>query len=389
MHGSRPAHGGWTIFRDPAGPISSERSWVSRCPFVAFGVFQRALMRTLGPRLGANSILLPGAVRRALRLQIHSWGIVLASYLVTGAAGFIGRSIAAALLARGESVRGIDNFITGKRASLAGLEGMEFIEGDLSDPAACARACDGIEIVFHEAALASVPRSVTDPVSTNTHCVTATLNLLVAARAAGVRRVIYAGSSSAYGDTPTLPKIETMLPNPISPYAVAKLAGEQYMMAFTRVYGLETVVLRYFNVFGPHQDPTSHYSGVLAIFCRRMLAGEQPTIYGDGEQSRDFTYIDNVVHANLLAAAAPAEKVAGRMMNSATGSRITLNETFAILRELTGYRGEPAYSAARAGDIRDSLADIKLAGELIEYRPIVDFREGLRRTVEWYRASAG
>jgi len=309
------------------------------------------------------------------------------TYLVTGAAGFIGRSIAAALLARGDSVRGIDSFITGKRTNLIGLERMEFIQGDLSDPAVCARACEGIEIVFHEAALASVPRSVADPVSTNTHCVTATLNLLVAARAAGVRRVIYAGSSSAYGDTPTLPKTETMLPNPISPYAVAKLAGEQYMRAFARVYGLETVTLRYFNVFGPHQDPTSHYSGVLAIFCRRMLAGEQPTIYGDGEQSRDFTYIDNVVHANLLAAAAPAEKVAGRMMNSATGSRITLNETFAVLRELTGYRGEPAYGPARAGDIRDSLADITLAEELIGYRPIVDFREGLRRTVEWYRTS--
>ena len=233
-----------------------------------------------------------------------------------------------------------------------------------------------------------MPRSVADPVGTNLHCVTATLNLLVAAREAGVRRVVYAGSSSAYGDTPTLPKPEDMLPNPISPYAVAKLAGEHYMRAFARVYGLETVVLRYFNVFGPYQDPTSHYSGVLAIFCRKMLAGEQPTIYGDGEQSRDFTYIDNVVHANLLAAEAPAEKVAGQMMNVATGSRITLNETFQILRELTGYKGEPAYAAPRTGDIRDSLADIRLAGELLGYKPIVDFREGLRRTVEWYRQEA-
>lgn len=309
----------------------------------------------------------------------------MAIYLVTGAAGFIGRSIAAALLARGESVRGIDSFITGKRSNLVGLEKMDFVEGDLTDPAACARACDGVEIVFHEAALASVPRSVADPVSTNLHCVTATLNLLVAARAACVRRVVYAGSSSAYGDTPTLPKHEGMLPNPISPYAVAKLAGEHYMRAFARVYGLETVILRYFNVFGPYQDPTSHYSGVLAIFCRKMLAGGQPTIYGDGEQSRDFTYIDNVVHANLLAAAAPAEKVSGQMMNAATGCRITLNETFRILRELTGYTGEPAYAPARAGDIRDSLADIRLAGELLGYSPIVDFREGLRRTVEWYR----
>ncbi len=309
----------------------------------------------------------------------------MAKYLVTGAAGFIGRSIAAALLNRGDSVRGIDNFITGKKSNLAGLEAMEFVEGDLTKPEDCARACDGIEVVFHEAARASVPRSVADPAGTNLHCVTATLNLLVAAKAAGVRRVVYAGSSSAYGDTPTLPKREDMLPKPISPYAVAKLAGEQYMQAFTRVYGLETVTLRYFNVFGPFQDPTSHYSGVLAIFCRRMLAGEQPTIYGDGEQSRDFTYIDNVVHGNLLAADAPAEKVAGQMMNLATGSRITLNETFRILRDLTGYVGEPAYAEARSGDIRDSLADIGLAERLLGYTPIVDFREGLRRTVEWYR----
>ena len=313
----------------------------------------------------------------------------MGKYLVTGVAGFIGRSIAAELLKRGETVRGIDNLITGKRANLVGLEAMEFIEGDLADPAACAQACAGAEIVFHEAALASVPRSVADPVATNVNCVDATLNLLVAARQAGVRRVVYAGSSSVYGESPTLPKREEMLPNPISPYAVAKLAGEHYMRVFSRVYGLETVVLRYFNVFGPYQDPTSHYSGVLAIFCRRMLAGEQPTVYGDGEQSRDFTYIDNVVHANLLAAAAPAGKVSGQMMNAATGTRITLNETFGILRELTGYNGKPAYAQVRAGDIRDSLADIRLAGELLGYEPIVDFREGLRRTVEWYRAGGG
>ncbi len=312
----------------------------------------------------------------------------MANYLVTGVAGFIGRSIAAALLARGDTVRGIDNFITGKRSNLAGLEAMEFIEGDLTDQAACARACAGVEIVFHEAALASVPRSVADPLATNLNCVNATLNLLVAARAAGVRRLIYAGSSSAYGDTPTLPKHEELLPNPISPYAVAKLAGEQYMRSFTRVYGLETVVLRYFNVFGPFQDPSSHYSGVLAIFCRKMLAGEQPTIYGDGEQSRDFTYIDNVVHANLLAADASAEKVSGQMMNAATGARITLNETFQFLCDLTGYTGKPAYAEARAGDIRDSLADIRLAAELLGYKPLVDFRQGLRKTVEWYKASS-
>ncbi|MDR3739983.1 MAG: SDR family oxidoreductase [Terracidiphilus sp.] len=310
----------------------------------------------------------------------------MAKYLVTGVAGFIGRSIAAALLQQGESVRGVDSFITGNRANLIGLEAMEFIEGDLADPVVCTRACHGVEIVFHEAALASVPRSVADPVSTNTNCVTATLNLLVAARDAGVRRVIYAGSSSAYGDTPTLPKVETMLPAPISPYAVAKLACEHYMGSFARVYGLETVVLRYFNVFGPHQDPASQYSGVLAIFCRKMLAGEQPSIYGDGEQSRDFTYIDNVVSANLLASQAPAEKVSGKVMNTATGSRITLNDTFRILCDLTGYRGEPLYKELRNGDIRDSLADITLAKEILDYKPLVDFREGLRRTVEWYKS---
>lgn len=312
----------------------------------------------------------------------------MAKFLVTGAAGFIGRSIAAELLARGETVRGIDNFITGKRENLIGLEAMEFIDGDIADPAACAKACEGVEIVFHEAALASVPRSVEDPVATNVACVDGTLNLLVAAKDAGVRRVIYAGSSAAYGDAATLPKHEGMVPDPISPYAVAKLAGEHYLRSFTRVYGLETVVLRYFNVFGPFQDPMSHYSGVLAIFCRRMLAGEPITIHGDGEQSRDFTYIENVVQGNLLAAAAPAEKVSGKMMNLATGSRSTLNQTFEILRELTGYTGQPTYGPSRAGDIRDSLADIGRAKELLGYEPKVDFREGLRRTVEWYKTGA-
>ncbi len=312
----------------------------------------------------------------------------MARFLVTGVAGFIGRSIAAELLRRGETVRGIDNFLTGKRENLVGLERMEFLEGDLTDPFMCMRACAGVEIVFHEAALASVPRSVADPVGTNRNCVDATVNLLEAARESGVRRLVYAGSSSAYGDTPTLPKQEEMPEHPLSPYGVAKLAGEHYVRSFTRVYGLETVVLRYFNVFGPYQDPTSHYSGVLAVFCRKMLAGEQPMIFGDGEQSRDFTYIDNVVHANLLAAEAPAERVSGQVINTATGVRITLNETFRILRELTGYRGEPAYAPARSGDIRDSQADISRAMEWLGYAPVVDFREGLRRTVDWYRGSA-
>jgi UDP-glucose 4-epimerase len=312
----------------------------------------------------------------------------LPKYLVTGAAGFIGRSIARSLLARGEKVRGIDNFMTGKRENLAGLEAMEFVEADLRSKEDCTKACAGVEVVFHEAALASVPRSVADPVSTNECCVDATLNLLVAAREAGVRRVIYAGSSSAYGDTPTLPKHEKMLPHPMSPYAVAKLAGEHYMGAFARVYGLETVVLRYFNVFGPYQDPSSHYSGVLAIFCRKMLGGEQPTIYGDGQQSRDFTYVDNVVHGNLLAEVAPAAKVSGQVINLATGLRVTLNHTVELLGRLTGYSGLPAYAPPRPGDIRDSLADIGLAEELLGYRPLVNFEEGLRRTVEWYRTSA-
>ncbi|HKF49212.1 MAG TPA: SDR family oxidoreductase [Terracidiphilus sp.] len=313
----------------------------------------------------------------------------MARYLVTGAAGFIGRSIAAELLHRGESVRGIDNFITGKRKNLIGLEEMELLEGDLTDPDACAAACNGVEVVFHEAALASVPRSVADPVTTNRNCVDATVNLLVEARKAGVRRVVFAGSSSVYGESQTLPKREDMTPDPISPYAVAKLAGEQYMQSFFRVYGMETVTLRYFNVFGPYQDPTSHYSGVLAIFCRKMLDGEQPTIFGDGEQSRDFTYIANVVHANLLAASAPAEKISGLTINASNGSRITLNETYRILCDLTGYRGEPAYGPPRSGDIRHSEADIRLACERLGYTPQVDFREGLRRTVEWYRTAAG
>ncbi|WP_317891674.1 SDR family oxidoreductase [Acidicapsa acidisoli] len=309
----------------------------------------------------------------------------VAKYLVTGAAGFIGRSIAAALLERGEEVRGVDNFATGKRENLVGLERMEFVQGDLADLDVCRAVCAGVEVVFHEAALPSVPRSVMDPIASNVACVDATVNLLWAAKEAGVRRVVYAASSSAYGDTPTLPKHEEMLPNPISPYAVAKLTGEHYMRSFARVYGMETVSLRYFNVFGPYQDPTSQYSGVLAVFCRKMLAGEEPTIYGDGETSRDFTFIQNTVEANLLAADAPAERVSGRVMNVATGVRITLNQVAEVLREITGYAGAVAYAAERAGDIRHSLADISLAQELLGYRPSVDFREGLVRTVEWYR----
>lgn len=310
----------------------------------------------------------------------------LANYLVTGAAGFIGRSLAAALLERGESVRGVDNLSTGKRENLVGLEKMDFVECDINDGATLAKAMRGVEIVFHEAAIPSVPRSVSDPIGCNHAGVTGTVEVLTAAKDAGVRRVVYAGSSSAYGESATLPKHEGMAPDPISPYAVSKVAGEYYMKSFARVYKLETVTLRYFNVFGPHQDPTSQYSGVLARFSLSMLKGETPTIFGDGEQSRDFTFIANVVHGNLLAAHAPAEAVSGRMFNVATGTRITLNQTAEILRELTGYTRKIEHGPERSGDIKHSLADITLARKQFGYEPLVDFREGLRRTVDWYKS---
>lgn len=309
----------------------------------------------------------------------------MARYLVTGAAGFIGRSIAKRLLEQGHAVRGIDNFSTGKRGNLEGLEGLEFIEGNITDPVAIQKACEAVDIIFHEAALASVPRSVLNPIPTNEANVTGTLQVLNAARQAKVRRVIYAASSSAYGDTPTLPKRENMLPNPISPYAVSKLTGEYYMQSFYRVYGLETVSIRYFNVFGPYQDPSSQYSGVLAKFIPQMLQGETPTIYGDGDQSRDFTYIENVVNANLLASSAPSERVAGKVFNVATGTRVTLNQTVEILRKLVGYEGLVHHTTERTGDVKHSLADISAARAALGYEPAVDLYEGLRRTVEWYR----
>lgn len=306
-------------------------------------------------------------------------------YLVTGAAGFIGRSIAQRLLEQGHSVRGVDNLSTGKRENLQGLDRLDFVLADITDAQGMRRACEGIDVIFHEAALASVPRSVLDPEATNHANVTGTVALLNAACDAGVRRVVYAGSSSAYGDSPSLPKREDMLPNPISPYAVSKLAGEHYLASFWQVYGLETVTIRYFNVFGPYQDPSSQYSGVLARFIPMMLRGEAPTVHGDGEQSRDFTYIENVVEANLLAASAPAGKVAGRMFNVATGTRVSLNETAEILKKLTGYTGPVHHGPERAGDIKHSLADITLARESLGYQPKVSFEEGLQRTVEWYR----
>jgi nucleoside-diphosphate-sugar epimerase len=307
-------------------------------------------------------------------------------YLITGVAGFIGSSLARALLSHGEQVRGIDNLSTGKQENLADIrDRIDFREADIVDPEAMHRACEGVDFLFHEAAIPSVPKSVLDPLASNRANIDGTVNVLVAARDAKVKRVVYAASSSAYGDTPTLPKHEGMKPDPISPYAVAKLAGEHYMVSFYRCYGLETVCLRYFNVFGPRQDPSSPYSGVLAKFITAMLRGEQPTIYGDGEQSRDFTYIDNVVEANLLACKAPANQVAGKVLNVATGRRVTLNETCKLLQGLTSYSGLPIYGPERGGDIKHSLADISRAQAALGYKTKVDFEAGLRRTVEWYR----
>jgi nucleoside-diphosphate-sugar epimerase len=310
----------------------------------------------------------------------------MALYLITGIGGFIGSSLARALLSRGEQVRGVDNFATGKRENLADiLDRIDFREADILNLDAMKQACAGVDYVLHQAAIPSVPKSVLDPLSSNRANVDGTVSLLVAARDAKVKRVVYAASSSAYGDTPTLPKHEGMTPNPISPYAVAKLASEHYMISFYRCYGLETVALRYFNIFGPRQDPSSPYSGVLAKFITLMLRGEQPTIFGDGEQSRDFTYIDNAVEANLLACEAPASEAAGKVFNVATGRRITLNETVKMLQGLTSYSGETIYSPERGGDIKHSLADISKAEAHLRYRPKVNFEEGLRRTVDWYR----
>ena len=311
----------------------------------------------------------------------------MSTYLVTGAAGFIGSALARAVLAQGDQVRAIDNLSTGKPENLAAIrEQIDFRQADLLDLNAVHDACSGVDYIFHEAAIPSVPRSVADPLESNRANIDATANLLVAARDAKVKRVVYAASSSAYGDTPTLPKREDMSPSPISPYAVAKLTGELYMTSFWRCYGLETVSLRYFNIFGPRQDPSSPYSGVLAKFITQMLRGEQPVILGDGQQSRDFTYIDNVVSANLLACKAPAEEVAGRVFNVATGSRVDLNETFRVLKKLTGYAGEAGYGPERTGDVKHSLADLSLARNHLGYEPIVNFEEGLRRTIEWYRS---
>jgi nucleoside-diphosphate-sugar epimerase len=307
--------------------------------------------------------------------------------LVTGGAGFIGSHIAAGLAASGARVRIVDDLSTGYRENLEEIGGeIDFVEGSLADEKILRRALQDVEIVFHEAAIPSVPRSVENPRKTHVACVDSTFSLLLAARDLGVRRLIYAGSSSAYGDQPTLPKSEVMLPEPLSPYAVAKLVGEYYCQVFTRVYGLETITLRYFNVFGPRQDPSSQYSGVISRFISALLTGARPVIYGDGEQSRDFTYIDNVVSANLKAA--ESSKGIGKVINIANGERISLNQLLQELISITGKAGVTAdFQAPRAGDVKHSLADISRARELLGYEPLVGLRAGLEKTIGWWKQS--
>ena len=306
-------------------------------------------------------------------------------YLVTGGAGFIGSHLACELARRGERVRVVDNLSTGKRKNLDVVAGAEFIEGDLADLDVARRAVQGVDHVLHQAAIPSVPRSVNDPITSNRSNIDATLNILVAARDAGVKRLVYAGSSSAYGDTPTLPKHEDMTAAPLSPYALQKLVGEQYCQMFTRLYGFETVTIRYFNVFGPRQDPSSPYSGVISLFISALVDGRRPTIYGDGEQTRDFTYVANVADGVLRACQAPG--AAGETINVATGGRISLNQLFAELRALTAASVDPIYADPRPGDVKHSQADISKARRLLGYEPHVPFGEGLKKTLEWYRAS--
>jgi nucleoside-diphosphate-sugar epimerase len=307
--------------------------------------------------------------------------------LVTGGAGFIGSHIAAALLERGARVRIIDDLSTGHIENVEEIGGeIDFIQASLTDDQALRRALKDVELVFHEAAIPSVPRSVAAPAETHEASVNATFSLLLAARDQKVRRLVYAASSSAYGDQPELPKREDMRPDPLSPYAVAKLVGEYYCQVFSRVYGLGTVALRYFNVFGPRQDPGSQYSGVISRFIDASLNGKQPNIYGDGEQSRDFTYISNVVHANLRAA--ESDSAVGQVINIANGERVTINQVFEMVKKLTGNQNVQAeYAPVRAGDVRDSLADLSLARSLLAYSPQVGLEEGLRLTIDWWTSS--
>jgi nucleoside-diphosphate-sugar epimerase len=305
-------------------------------------------------------------------------------YLVTGGAGFIGSNIAEKLVARGDKVRILDNLSTGKTENMDGFrDKIEFVHGDIRYLNTVMEAMDGVDYVLHQAALPSVPRSVQTPLESNDNNTNGTLNILYAAKQNNVKRVVYAASSSAYGESPTLPKVETMKPAPLSPYAVNKLVGELYCSVFNTVYGLETVAIRYFNVFGPRQDPTSYYSAVIPKFIKALLEGRQPTIFGDGEQSRDFTYVDNVVHANLLAC--KAQDAAGEMMNVACGERITLNELVSSLQKILGIDISAKYESPRAGDIKHSLADIAKAEKLLGYEVQVSMQEGLTRTAEWFK----
>jgi len=305
-------------------------------------------------------------------------------WLVTGGAGFIGSNICAELVSQGHFVRVVDNLLTGKKTNLAPvLDRIEFIEADMGDEKVARSAMDGIDFVLHQGALPSVPRSVDDPRATHKHCADATFTLLLAARDARVKRFVYASSSSAYGDTPTMPKVETMPPQPLSPYAVGKLVGEYYCSVFYKVYGLETISLRYFNVFGPNQDPASQYAAAIPAFVTAILNDKPPTVFGDGEQSRDFTYVRNVVEANLLAAR--VEHTAGEVINIACGQAVTVNAVIEMVNELVGRQIEPEYAEPRPGDIKHSLADISKAREFIGYEPRISFKEGLSHAIEWYR----
>jgi nucleoside-diphosphate-sugar epimerase len=310
----------------------------------------------------------------------------MSSYLVTGGAGFIGSHLSEELVRQGERVRVVDSFITGKRDNLKHIPGVELIEGDLADLAVAQRAVAGVDYVLHQAAIPSVPRSVQDPITSNRANIDASLNVLVAARDAGVRRVVYAGSSSAYGDTPTLPKVETMGTAPLSPYALQKLVAEQYCQMFTRLYGLETVTIRYFNVFGPRQDPSSPYSGVISLFIRALVEGRQPTIYGDGEQTRDFTYIANITNANIKAA--QMTRGFGGVANVANGERVSLNELLEVMKRVTGRNDiTPIYEAPRKGDVKHSQADNSRACEWFGYEKLVDLEPGITKTIDWWKTS--
>jgi nucleoside-diphosphate-sugar epimerase len=309
------------------------------------------------------------------------------TFLVTGGAGFIGSNLADELIGRGGKVKILDNFVTGFQENLDEIKGdFEFIKGDLNDDKMLKKAVEEVDIIFHEAALPSVPRSVENPLETHEACVNGTLNLLLAAKQAKVRRVIYAASSSAYGDQPTLPKIETMRPEPLSPYAAAKLMGEYYCQVFSRVYGLETICLRYFNVFGPRQNPSSMYSGVISRFIDALMKNEKPVIYGDGEQSRDFTFIANVVDANIKAA--QTDKGIGEVMNAANGERVTLNELLEVLKEITGKPAVTAdYQPERKGDVKHSQCSNERAVDWLGYEKLVGLEEGLTKTIDWWKSS--